>query len=136
MKAINLYRTGKLSSDLALIIQQTPHHIFSLPSEAYAENPLQLLRSIKNWPTGRAWETQHSLIEGVWVPWEQVYAKTNQGTHYFPNRIIAEVWANYGDDGHTRMLIVGHATIEWNPGERITYKAIDKTTYDLTWEKA
>jgi len=137
MKFVDYWKLGSIPIEYANeLLRCRPTYLFSLPREVVADSPVQLLRALKSWPTGRGWFLHKWELNRRYVSYEEICRDTNfTGTSHYPSLHIVEYWADYGDDGHTEYKLMGHILYTSTEYEVITAKKITELVSTLDWSK-
>jgi len=86
------------------IVGRTPRFEWYLPTEVVVTKP-----KIVTPKTMRIWTTPYWYVEGVAISYEELRRRPDfKGTGNFPQRYIAELWEDHGDDGHVNFSLIGY----------------------------
>ena len=129
--------------DMIFHLHPTIH--FSIPQEIVANNPFDLLRYMKNWPTARGWNTHLYAVEkgckelSEFVPYAKLMANLKDlglsfhGTSHHEELVIIENWENYGDDGHTGYRLMGYIFVAATYLSHISFAKVKALIDNMDW---
>ena len=87
------------------IVGKTPRFEWYLPTEVVVTEPQIVVPK-----TMRVWATLYWYVEGVAISYEELRKRPDfKGAENFPQRYIAELWEDHGEDGHVNFILKGYA---------------------------